>query len=336
MKKIIVVLFVVACLIFYAFKTFNSDPAISFLNSLNKEQRGKVQMAFDDNSRMSWHFLPGVMWPRKGIQLQELNDPQKKLLFKLLRVYLSESGFVKTMKIIELENVLASMSGNSSFRDAEKYYVAFYGRPGQDSLWAWSFEGHHISLNFSVLDDKISVVPRFLGASPATIKEGPRKGERTLDKEEDYGFELINSLTDEQLKLTVFRKTAYSEIVTSNATEVGLLDPVGIKMDELNRDQQAVLLKLLMEYISVMPEDLAAKRMQNLRSEDFESIRFGWAGSTLPGEPHYYRIQGNSFLVEFDNVQEGANHIHTVWRDFKGDFGRDLIREHYKHSHHKN
>jgi hypothetical protein len=76
--------------------------------------------------------------------------------------------------------------------------------------------------------------------------------------------------------------------------------------------------------------------MNNIRAEEFNAIRFGWAGSTKAGKPHYYRIQGKSFLVEFDNVQNGANHIHTVWRDFNGDFGRDLIKEHYEHSHHKN
>lgn len=275
------------------------------------------------------------MFPRKGIQLFELNDSQKQLFYNLLRVYLSESGYDKTVRIIDLEKVLALRESNSEFRDAEKYYVAFYGQPGKDSLWSWSFEGHHISLNFSILNDRVSVVPRFLGASPAIIKKGPRKGERTLDKEEDYGFELINSMNEEQQQVAIFRNTAYSEIVTSNSTEVAPLNPVGIKMEALSKDQQSLLMKLLNEYISVMPEDLAEKRMQNLISEDFDAIRFGWAGSTQPGKPHYYRVQGKTFLVEFDNVQESANHIHTVWRDFKGDFGRDLIREHYQHSHHK-
>jgi hypothetical protein len=335
MKKIVFITVILFISFLYAFQLSNEDPAANFLNSLNEEQIEKTQFPFDNLSRNTWHFLPGTMWPRAGIQLHELNPNQKELFFELLRVYLSKSGYDKTMRIIDLERVLAELSGNIEFRDPEKYFVAFYGDPKKDDLWAWSFEGHHISLNFSILNDKISIAPRFMGANPAMIKEGERKGERTLANEEDYGFKFMNSLSDGQKQKAIFQESSFAQIVTSNSTEVGPLQPVGIKMQELRSDQQLMLFDLINEYISTMPIELANKRMNNLRSEEFDEIRFGWAGSTERGKSHYYRVQGKTFLIEFDNTQNNANHIHLVWRDFEGDFGRDLIKEHYQKTHHQ-
>lgn len=335
MKKIAILLILVCSLTFLAFKLLNTNPATTFLNSLTKEQRESAQMHFDDSTRTQWHFLPGAMWPRTGIQLRELNDNQKELLFKLLQSHLSEAGYTKARKIMDLENVLLEMQqGDANFRDPEKYTVAFYGNPEKDSLWAWSFEGHHLSLNFTIVNDQVSIAPRFMGASPATIKEGKRKGEKTLANEEDYGLQLINILSDNQKQKAIFKKTSYPDIVTFNKSEVTPLDFVGIKVGDLTKDQQMILINLLHEYLSTMPKELSEKRMNNLKLEEFDDIRFGWAGATESGKAHYYRIQGKTFLVEFDNTQNNANHIHLVWRDFDGDFGRDLIKEHYEHSHH--
>lgn len=334
MKKF-AVLIIVFSLTFLAFKLFDTNPAMSFLNELTKEQREKAQMPFDDLSRTTWHFLPGAMWPRTGIQLSELNDSQKDLLFKLLRSHLSETGYNKARKIMDLENVLLELGyGDADFRDAEKYTVAFYGNPMKDSLWAWSFEGHHLSLNFTIANDKVSIAPRFMGASPATIKEGNRKGERTLAHEEDYGLQLINALSNDQKQKAIFQKASYADIVSMNASQVGPLQTVGIRVGDLTNEQKTILTTLIHEYLSTMPPKLAEKRMDNLKSEEFDDIWFGWAGDIESGKPHYYRIQGKTFLVEFDNTQNNANHIHLVWRDFDGDFGRDLIKEHYEHTHH--
>lgn len=334
MKKLTILVIIVISLMLFAFKVFETNPATTFLNSLTEEQKEKTQFPFDDLSRTTWHFLPGAMWPRLGIQLGELNEEQKELLSKLLRSNLSEIGYGKVTKIMDLENVLLELGqGDADFRDSNKYIVAFYGNPEKDSLWAWSFEGHHLSLNFSVYNNKISIAPRFMGASPATIMEGKRKGERTLANEEDFGLQLINSLSEDQKKIAIFQKTSYAEIVTSNSTEVAPLQPVGIKIGDLKMNQQTILIGLLEEYLSTMPEDLAKKRIESLKSEEFNDIRFGWAGAIESGKAHYYRIQGKSFLVEFDNTQNNANHIHLVWRDFNGDFGKDVIKEHYEHSH---
>ena len=319
---------------FLALQGFNPDDAIRFLKSLNTEQRKKIQVPFNDLSRSRWHYFPSSMYQREGLQLYELSSAQKDLFFKFLQTYLSESGYNKTMKIIDLENVLAEIQQNREMRNPEKYHIAIYGNPGKDSLWAWSFEGHHLSLNFTILKNKISMAPRFMGAHPAIIKEGKRKGEKTLGNEEDIAFKLINALSSKQKEAAIFEKRAFGDIVTSNSTEADPLKPAGIRMKDLDSDQKVILLDLIHEYLSAMPPELATKRMNNLKAEEPDEIRFGWAGAIVPGEPHYYRVQGKTFLIELDNTQDHANHIHSVWRDFDGDFGRDLIREHYGTSAH--
>ena len=308
--------------------------AVVFINALDDWQRKKAQFEFDDSSRTRWHYLPAASFSRPGISLAELNEKQKELLFSMLQEFLSHSGYNKTKQIISLEEVLVELGGSPRLRDREQYFTAFYGNPVKDSLWSWSFQGHHISLNFTVSDNLISMTPRFLGANPATVPRGKRKGLRTLDREEDYGLELINSMTEKQREQAIFSSNTFYDITTTNAVEVNPPELAGIKMKDLNDSQRQILLNLIDEYLSAMPGELALKRMENLKKEEFDEIRFGWAGATKAGVAHYYRIQGKTFLVEFDNSQNGANHIHTVWRDFDGDFGRDLIRDHYRSSSH--
>jgi hypothetical protein len=336
MKKIVLFTILLFLVFLYAFQLPTKDKAISFLQSLDKEQRKITLLPFNDISKSAWHFIPGAVLPRAGIQLRDLNTNQKELFSILLQDYLSESGYDKAMRIMSLEKILAEISGDSIYRDSEKYSIAFYGDPEKDNIWAWSFEGHHLSLNFSIIDDEISMAPRFMGANPATIKEGKHKGERTLANEVDLAIGLMNSFTEEQRRKAIFQKESFSDIVTSNAIEVGPLRLVGISMKELNIAQQKILQTLIDEYISNVPAELAKRRMDKIKQENYDEIRFGWAGSIELNNPHYYRIQGKSFLIEFDNPWNNANHIHTVWRDFEGDFGRDLIQEHYQNSNHHN
>lgn len=314
--------------------TNHNNPVISFLNALDNSQLEKVSLPIQDLTRNTWHYLPGKMLWRAGIQIKELNEAQRDKFALMLKEYLSETGYTKTQKIIELENVLAEIESNPDFRDPEIYFIAIYGNPRIDSLWAWSFEGHHISLNFTILNDKITVSPRFFGASPATILHGERKGERTLDQEEDLAFELLNSLNESQKQKAVFQNVSFIDIVTTNATEVSPLKEVGVEAQGLDGNQQSKLKELIAVYLNSLPEKVALLRQNIINEGEFDEIRFGWAGELNKNEAHYYRIQGKTFLIEFDNTQNDANHIHTVWRDFDGDFGRDLIREHYLNSNH--
>lgn len=316
----------------FSFQDKTDDPARAFLNSLDKEQSQKLIHEFNDLSREDWHFFPVAMLPRKGVALKALNNEQRVLLNALLQHYLSETGYDKTMRIINLENVLASLENNFKFRDAGLYNVNFYGEP-EDETWGWSFEGHHVSLNFTNINGKVAMVPRFLGANPAEVPSGPNKGERVLANEEDLAFAFMKSLSPEQRKEAVFQEHSLWDLASSTSSEVGALRNVGIAYKDLSEKQQPMLFAIINEYINTMPKDLAQQRRKALQKEDLNDIHFGWAGAVEMGKPHYYRIQGKTFLVEFDNSQNNANHVHTVWRDFDGDFGRDLIREHYEHHH---
>ena len=333
MKKLIVTLsFIILTICFIGLNKANNT--IKFLDTLDEKQLSQVLMPFDDASRKNWHYLPAASWPRSGLKIEGLDESQKTAFSNMLKSFLSKSGYKKTQDIIELENVLVELGGDPIRRDAGAYFFSIYGNPKTDSLWAWSFEGHHLSLNFTVLNGAISTTPRFFGANPGTIPSGKRKGERILDKEEDLAFKLLNTLTEVQKNEVIFENTAFPDVLTRNATDVKPLEPFGIEASKFNSIQKDLLKDLIKLYLSSIPKNLASVREQKINEEEFETIRFAWAGAQVKGIGHYYRIQGKSFLIEFDNTQNGANHIHTVWRDFDGDFGKDLIREHYLNSEH--
>lgn len=235
---------------------------------------------------------------------------------------------------MDLENVLREMQPNTPSRIPENYLVAIYGTPSKDAPWGWSFQGHHVVLNFTVVKDSIAFAPFFFGANPGEITTGPRKGTKPLAVEQDVAFELLNSFSAEQKRQAIFQTTSFVDVVTGSANQVAPLPKVGIPAKNLSKSQRDILKRLLAAILAAMPEKLAVKRLANIQAEDLGSVRFGWAGKTTKTEPHYYRIQGKSFLVEFDSID--GDHVHIVWRDFDGDFGRDLLREHYKTStHHK-
>ena len=320
--------------LFFSFIKTGGDPIEEFIEGLDKDQKVRITYPIDDVYRERWHYLPAASWVRPGISLKEMSDKQKQLAHKLLQYYLSESGYDKTLQIIDLENVLAELENDNIRRDPEKYFISIYGDPKDDLVWSWRFEGHHVSLHFTTVDGEISMSPRFFGANPAIVKEGSRKGLKTLYTEESLGLQLINSMTDAQKQKAIIRDVAYWEVVTSNAVEVAPFKDKGIMVGELNSGQQKLVWEIIDEFISTVPSDLARKRKEKIENEEKMEISFAWTGGLELGKAHYYRIQGNSFLIEFDNAQNDANHIHVVWRDFDGDFGRDLMKEHYlKHKH---
>ncbi|MDH3652563.1 MAG: DUF3500 domain-containing protein, partial [Saprospiraceae bacterium] len=312
--------------------------ANTFIDALTSDQKELALMEFENDGRTKWHFLPLASYDRMGISLAELNDEQDVKLFNLLQASLSAEGYEKTQNIIELENVLKMIEENPTTRDPEQYHIAFYGKPVTKGTWGYSFQGHHVVLHYTFVDGKLSGAPTFLGANPAEVPSGKMKGLRVLKDEEDLGIKLVNALTKEQQKVALITEEAPREIYTANASKVEPLEEVGVSYAEMSKENQKLLDLLISEYVSVMPEDVGRKRVEKLTSAGIEKIRFAWAGPMDRSAGHYYRIQGPTFLVEFDNTQNNANHIHSVWRDFNGDFGRDLIQEHYhsadgKHGH---
>ena len=310
--------------------TSNADKANAFIDSLTVEQKKKATFPFYGLTPHEWSFLPASTTFPNGIAVKDLDATQKDRLYELMQAYLSSTGYQKLRTIMDLENVLRELNPANPTRIPENYFIAIYGVPDKNGTWGWSFQGHHVVLNFTVVNDAIAFAPFFFGSNPAEIKDGPRKGTRPIADEEDLAFELMNAFSAEQKQRAVFQSASYAEIVTGSATQVAPLPAVGIAAKDLSNEQTAILKKLLSAILSSMPEKLAAMRMTKIQTEDFGGIRFGWAGVINKADPHYYRIQGKSFLVEFDNVS--GNHIHLVWRDFDGDFGRDLLLEHYKKS----
>jgi hypothetical protein len=301
--------------------------AKALMAALTDEQRAKIQIPFDAEERMNWQFVPIA---RKGLPLKEMTEPQRKVAFDLLKTGLSASGYTKAETIRSLENVLRAQSGSAT-RDPELYFFSIFGDPDGAS-WGWRYEGHHLSQNWTIAGGKASATtPAFFGANPAEVKDGPMKGTRALGAEDDLARAFMAALTDEQRKTAIVSEKAPSDIVTGNSRKANVLDPVGIVAGTLTGQQQGLLMKLIEEHAAAQPAALAEQRLAKVRADGLANVRFAWMGSTVkgPGNGNYYRIQGKSFLIEYDNVQNQANHQHIVWRDFAGDFGVDVLADHY-------
>lgn len=300
------------------------------LAALPPAAREKVSKPFDDRDRTDWHYTPRS---RNGVALKELDAQGRDAVHALLKEALSATGYRKVVNIVELELVLRELETFGLMRDPERYHLTVYGTPSATAAWGWRFEGHHVSLNFTLAGDKLAVdTPSFLGSNPANVPRGPKAGLRVLAAEEDEARVLLASLSDAQRREAIFETRTFGDIVTSNAAKVDPLAPVGTAAASMTEAQRAQLLKLVEVYANTFEPGLAQARMARVREGGIEKIRFGWAGAVERGKPHYYRLQGPLFLIEYDASQDGGNHIHSVWRDFTGDFGRDLLREHYENA----
>jgi hypothetical protein len=308
------------------------EAAQQVLAVLPAPLRTQAQRAFDDPDRFDWHYTPRS---RNGVSFKELDAKGRDAVHALLKGALSATGYRKIVNIIELEIVLRELATFGFMRDPERYHLTIYGVPHPRNPWGWRVEGHHLSLNFTLAGDKLAVdTPSFLGANPAEVRSGSRKGLRVLGVEEDAARALLDSLSDAQRRAAVFSERTYGDIVTRSEEQVEPLEAVGVPATRLDASQRELLMRLIGIYARTFEAGLGEARMARVRKGGVEAIRFGWAGSTQRGRPHYYRIQGPQFLIEYDASQNDGNHIHTVWRDFKGDFGRDLFREHYSWARH--
>jgi hypothetical protein len=308
-----------------------ADIARAFLNSLTDEQRAQATYAFDNDERFDWHFIPK---PRKGLPMRDMTAEQKQLAHALLSAGLSQRGYIKATEIMSLDEVLRLLeNGKGPKRDPEGYFFTVFGEPSENGIWGYRVEGHHISQNFTVVNGKVAGSPSFFGANPAEVRVGPRKGLRVLAREDDLGRELIASLTPEQKQTAIVEKEAFKDILTMASRKAALNGQAsGLPASKMTGKQRELLQNLLDEYCNNMPDQLAEAREDKIKKAG-ASLYFAWAGEEQAGLPHYYRIQSPEFLVEFDDTQDNANHIHSVWRDFDGDFGLDLLKEHYQSSH---
>ena len=336
MKRVLVLLSVFLFINSSVFGQESVSAAVRFISLLTESQKAETQFPFDVDERYNFHFVP---MKRKGITFNEMNAEQHKAALDLLRSCLSEETFHKTNEIIQLEIVLKELEKRKEddhYRDPGNYHFTVFGNPSLKSIWGWRFEGHHISFNFS-FDKKslISGTPGFMGSNPAIVLTGPHKGKQVLKQESDKGFALLNSLTKAQLDLAIIDTVAFADILSFDKRNAMMGEPAGIRYSQLSKTQQALLMELIRVYVHRYKHDFADKMMKEIYNEGLEKIWFAWAGHTRPviGKGSYYRVHGPSILIEYDNTQNNANHVHSVVRDLKRDFGGDLLLEHYKKGH---
>jgi hypothetical protein len=309
-----------------------TTAARALLDSLTPEQKQVAQFPFTSEERFIWFYTPV---PRKGLTLKAMTEPQRKLAMNLLRSGLSDKGYSKAEMIRSLEDVLVEMGGNPAQRDRELYYFSIFGEPGPAATWGWRYEGHHLSQNWTVINGTaVATTPQFFGANPAEVRQGAKTGLRALAAEEDLGFDLLRSLDAKQRQSAIIDAKSPNDILTTNTREAAIQEDRGLSHAQMNAAQQAALLKLIEEHAGAQTTPIAQDRVARAKAS-LDSVKFAWMGGTEKGDGHYYRVQGPSFVIEFDNTQGNANHIHQVWRDFKGDWGRDLLAEHYQSAPHQ-
>jgi len=305
-----------------------ATAAQALLQSLPEDKRREAQLPFDSPERTHWNYVPAI---RAGAPLKELDDAQKALVEPLLRSALSPQGVEKARGIVQHETILGEIENNPRRRDPELYYTAVFGEPAPRAPWAWRFEGHHLSVNATLVDGKTQVVaPLFMGSNPARVPSGPKAGLRLLAAEEDVARALMRMLPQEKRTRAMLADEAFADIVTRNDPKVRSLNIEGLAAADMSEAEQAQLRKLVQVYADRMIESAARDQLQRIERAGFGKLHFGWAGSVEPGKPHYYRVHGPTVLIEYDNTQNNANHIHSVWRDLERDFGGDLLRAHYE------
>lgn len=308
-----------------------SDAAKAFLASLPPDQKARATFAMADEERFNWHFIPRV---RKGLAFREMSPGPRQLAHALLAAGLSQQGVIKADTVMSLDQVLKEIEVNpTNERDPEKYYFSIFGEPSETGTWAYRVEGHHLALNFTIVKGHVASTPSFFGANPAEVRGTSRNGLRTLAREEDLGRDLVKALSDAQRAVAIVDKTAYKDIITMASRKAAIAGkPSGLPYARMNAKQREALDALVAEYANDFPPTIAEARMEQYHKSQ-SGLYFAWAGGIEKGNPHYYRIQTPTFLIEYDDTQNEANHIHSVWRDYEGDFGVDLLADHYQSSH---
>jgi hypothetical protein len=308
-----------------------TTAARAFLAKLRPDLRAQALLPLDDPDRANWRYVPGR---RRGVNLKEMNASERAAAHLLLRAGSSARGYEKAAGVIELEGILRELETFGWFRDPELYWLTIFGAPSDGASWGWRFEGHHVSLNFASTRSEIVLsTPAFLGANPARVPSGPRAGWRLLPTEEDLARRLLASLAPGQRARALLSEGAPADIVMGPGRRIPP-QPAGLPASELNASQRETLLSLVAEYVRNARAEIADARWKKIEAAGVEKIRFAWAGSAALGSGHYYRLQGPTFLIEYDNTQDRANHVHSVWRDLPADSGADLLRRHYEESPH--
>ncbi len=311
--------------------------AQALLEVLSEELREQATFPFDSDERLNWHFIPKE---RLGVRIKDMDLSQRRAAYALLQSGLSSQGYLKATTIMGLEQILRELEkdrpGTEERRDPEKYWIAIFGTPAVDHPWGWRIEGHHLSLNFSSAAGKIiASTPLFLGANPAEVRTGPRQGQRALAAEEDLARQLMASFNQQFRRQAMLAAEAPDDVYTAPGEPIDLGQPAGVAFSEMKPRQQKLLVQLMTQVANTLRGELAAAELKQIRDAGHDNIHFAWAGSLERGEGHYYRVHGPTFIIEYDNTQNDANHIHVVWHSLTDDFGLDFLHQHYQDGSHQ-
>jgi Protein of unknown function (DUF3500) len=305
--------------------------ASGVLAALDPGQRKRASLAFRDAERLNWHYIPRR---RQGLPFKDMPAPARASTHDLLKTGLSTVGYAKAVNVIRLEEVLRQLETIGLFRDPENYYVTIFGTPGSSEPWGWRFEGHHLSLNFTLVPSKpVAVTPAFFGANPAAVPSGPHQGLRALKDEQDFGLALAQILAPSFRPRLVIAPDSPGDIVSGPGRSDSLKAPAGVALGEMAAEPRALALRLLETYARNVRTEIADAELRAMHEAGIERIHFAWAGAIDRARPHYYRLHGPTVLIEYDNSQNNANHIHSVWHDPRNGFGADLLRAHYRTGH---
>ncbi len=348
--------FTVTCIAFFIAANAYSQPGyneeikqacVKLFNSFNPLQKHAAALSFNDTARIKWNNLPVGLRARAGTSMGNMTDEQRKLVHRILSASLSSQGYLKATGIMHLDNLL-NMYYDSLFYKKEisdtthqfvmsllwshkNYFFAFFGQP-TDSVWGYKLEGHHLSINFTFVKNKLSVTPFFIGTDPAEYQNSEYAGWRVLGQEEDLGIKLVASLSAAQQKKAVMSSTVPKDIITAAESGKRLVDNWGITGAEMNAQQKAILQYIIREFVFNMEYDKAMIEYEKILKAGIDKIYFGWIGSMDETQPHYYVLNGPTFLIEFDNnggPRNSANHIHAIWREKGNEYGEDVLKKHY-------
>lgn len=314
-----------------------SDAAAAFLDALNPAQRAAAAFPFAGDERYEWNYRPT---PRNGLRLMNMTRAQQGLAFALVDAAMSARGAEQTRWIIALDDILKEHEREDGrvfmgWRDAEYYWFSIFGDPRGDAPWGWRAGGHHIGLHFTIVDrEMIAPTPCFLGANPSQVRYGPHTGKRALPEEEDLPRALVQSLAGDDREKAVFSEDAPQDIMSDAYRSLDrFLLPRGLAYSAMSGEQRTQLVGIVKHYIGRVSDEVAGKEWDKIERAGLDGITFAWGGGVEKGAGHYYAIQGPTFMVEYDNTQNDSNHIHSVWRTFAGDWGEDILAQHYASAH---
>ena len=322
--------------------------AVTLYNSFSATQKISGSLRFSDSARTQWNNLPVGLRARVGVSIGNMTDDQRKLLHRVLSVSLSSQGYLKATSILHLDDLLNRFFDSLYYKkdindetynmvrgllwSHKNFYFAFFGQP-TDSIWGYKLEGHHLSINFSFVKDKLSVTPFFIGTDPAEYPNSEYAGWRVLGQEEDLGIKLVTMLSASQQKKATMSTAVPGDIITAAESGKRLVDNWGLRGTEMTKEQQAILQYIIREFVFNMEYDKAVAEYDKILKAGIGNIYFGWIGAYDEKQPHYYVLNGPGFLIEFDNnggPRNGANHIHAIWREKGNEYGEDVLKKHYQ------